>query len=166
LHVILLTTHQPVCSDSSFYRTLTCRSPPAVHFTNRFCCNKPEHDNGFRLADFFPGKFPTQETFVFVDQVVNASTPRAKYRPVKEREPLKAALYAWRSHAHQNDPLQGVRQIFWILSDSEIELISKTPRTSLTNIEQLRSLLDASSDWVEEWGQSVVDEIHSFNVSF
>jgi hypothetical protein len=95
--------------------------------------------------------------------VVNATTPRAKYRPIKEREPLKAALYAWRSRAHQNDLLRGVRQISWILSDSGIELICKTPQTSLTNIKQLESLLDASSDWVEEWGRQVMDEICLFN---
>lgn len=67
---------------------------------------------------------------------------------------------------HQTDPLRGVRQISWILSDSEIELICKTPQTSLTNIEELRSRLDSSPDWVEEWGQKVLDEIHAAAQAF
>jgi hypothetical protein len=133
----------------------------AVDFTSCFCCNK--HDDNFCLADFFPGKFLTAETAVFVNQVANVSTQRAKYRPVNEREPLKAVLYAWRSLVHRHDPLRGVRQISWILSDADIELICKTPRTSLEKIEQLKSLLSASSDWVDEWGQKVVDEICAFN---
>jgi hypothetical protein len=51
-----------------------------------------------------------------------------------------------------------------ILSDSEIETICKTPKACLTNVEQLKSRLGASSDWVEEWAQKVVDEIHTFDV--
>jgi hypothetical protein len=107
----------------------------------------------------------TDEPFVFIKQEVNASISRAKYRPVKEREPLKTALYAWRSRMHQDDPLRGVRQISWIISDSDIELICKTPQSSLSNVEQLKSQLDASSEWVDEWAQRLVDEIHTFNAS-
>jgi hypothetical protein len=143
---------------------LNCQSLSAIQFTNQFCCSK--HDDSFHLADFFPGKFLTSaESFIFVKQEANVPTPRIKYRPVKERELLKALLYAWRSHAHRTDPLRGVRQISWILSDSDIELISKTPQTSLVNVEHLKSRLDVSSEWVEEWGQKVVDEIHAFNES-
>ena len=133
----------------------------AVDFSNRFCCDR--HGDGFDLSDHFPGKFHTAETLVFVDQVVNAATSRPKYRLVKEREPLKATLYAWRSREHRNDPLRGVRQISWILADSDIELISKAPRTNLTNVDQIKTLLGASSDWVGEWGQKIVDEIRLFN---
>lgn len=148
--------------DSLPCRALTGQPPIAIHFTNHFCCSKHD-DDGFHLTDFFPGKFLTDtDSFIFIKQEVNASRP--KYRPIKEREPLKVALYAWRSRAHQNDPLRGIRQISWILSDSEIEMICKTPKACLTNVEQLKSRLDASSDWVEEWAQKVVDEIHAFDV--
>ena len=136
----------------------------AVHFTNPFCCSK--HDDGFRLADFFPGTFLSDESFIFIKQDTNTLALRAKYRPVKERELLKAALYAWRSRMHQNDPLRGVRQISWIISDSEIELICKTPQATLTNVEELKSRLDVSSDWVEEWGLKLVDEIQTANDAF
>ena len=67
---------------------------------------------------------------------------------------------------HQNDPLRGVRQISWIISDSEIELICKTPQATLTNVEELKSRLDVSSDWVEEWGLKLVDEIQTANDAF
>jgi hypothetical protein len=140
---------------------LTSKYPSAVDFTNRFCCDR--HDDGFDLAGFFPGRFLASEAFSFVDQTVNATTPRPKYRPVKEREPLKATLYAWRSKAHQNDPWRGVRQISWILTDADIDTICKTPRTSLLNIDQLKTLLGASSDWIHEWGQKVIEEVGSFN---
>lgn len=133
----------------------------AVDFTNRFCCDR--HSDGFDLADFFPGKFQTAETLVFVNQAVNAATLRPKYRPVKEHKPLKASLYAWRSRMHQNDPLRGVRQIAWILTDAEIDIICKTPQTSLANIDELKTLLGAGSDWVGEWGQKIIDEVSSFN---
>lgn len=132
-----------------------------MDFTNQFCCDR--HGDGFNLSDNFPGKFHTAETLVFVDQVVNAATSRPKYRPVKEREPLKAMLYGWRSREHRGDPLRGVRQISWILTDSDIEVISKTPRTKLTNVDHIKTLLCASSDWVDQWGQKIVDEIRSFD---
>lgn len=132
-----------------------------MDFTNKFCCDR--HGDGFVLSDNFPGKFHTAETLVFVDQAVNAATSRPKYRPVKEREPLKAKLYAWRSREHRNDPLRSVRQISWILTNSDIEVISKTPRTNLTNIDQIKTLLGASSDWLGEWGQKIIDEICSFD---
>jgi hypothetical protein len=141
---------------------LTCK-PLALNFTNKFCCDK--HSDGFNLADFFPGKFYTAETLVFIDQEVNAASSRPKYRPKKEREPLRAALYSWRAHTHENDPLCGVRQISWILTDTEIEVICKAPRKSVANVDQLKTLLDASSDWVDEWGQKIIDEICSFNAS-
>jgi hypothetical protein len=71
---------------------LTCK-PLALNFTNKFCCNK--HSDGFNLADFFPGKFYTTESLIFIDQEVNAASSRPKYRLKKEREPLRAALYSW-----------------------------------------------------------------------
>ena len=154
---------QKVCIDLLPGRMLASKYPPAINFTNSFCCDR--HDNGFDLVHFFPGKFLASDALVlsFVDQTVNATTSRPKYRPVKEREPLKATLYAWRSHSHQNDPLHGVRQISWILTDTDIEVICKTPRTSLANVDQLKTLLGASSDWVHEWGQKVLDEVCSFD---
>jgi hypothetical protein len=134
-----------------------------VDFTNRFCCDR--HGDGFDLSDFFPGRFHTAETLVFIDKTVDAvtSSSRPKYCPVKEREPLKATLYAWQSREHRNDPLRGVRQISWILTDANIEVISKTPRTSLVNVDQLKTLLCASSDWAGEWGQKIVNEICLFD---
>ena len=143
-------------------KALICKQL-AVDFTNDFCCNR--HGDGFDLADFFPGKFKTEERLVFVDQVANASTSKPKYRPVKEREPLKARLYAWRSRVHQNDPLRGVRQISWILTDSDIEVISKTTQKGLANVDQLKSLLGADSDWADEWGQQIVDGLSSFDAN-
>jgi hypothetical protein len=131
-----------------------------VDYTNRFCCDR--HGDDFDLSDIFPGKFHTAETLVFVDQVANAATSRPKYRPVKEREPLKVRLYAWRSREHRNDPLRGVRQISWILSDADVDVISKTPRSNLTNVDQIKTLLGSSSDWIGEWGQKLLDEICSF----
>jgi hypothetical protein len=133
----------------------------AIDFTNRFCCDR--HDNGFDLAEFFPGKLQGENTFLFVNQTAGAAASRPRYRPVKEREPLKSMLYTWRSRAHQEDSLRGVRQISWILTDSDIEIICKTPRASLKNVDQLKILLGASSDWITEWGQKVVDEICLFN---
>jgi hypothetical protein len=130
----------------------------ATSFTNQFCCDK--HDNGFDLANFFPGRFQMAETFVFVDQAVNAASSRAKYCPKKEREPLKTTLYSWRAQAHQNDLLRGVRQVSWILSDTDIEAICKAPQKSLTNVDQLKTLLGASADWVDEWGHKC-DELGS-----
>ena len=136
----------------------------AVDFSNRFCCDR--HSDGFDLSDNFPGKFHIAETLVFVDQAVNAATLRPKYHPVKEHEPLKAMLYAWQSCEHWNNPLRGVRQILWILTNSDIEVISKTSRTNLTNIDQIKTLLGASSDWVGEWGQKIVNEIYLFNAKW
>lgn len=133
----------------------------AVDFTNHFCCDR--HGDDFNLADFFPGTLQTADALVFVDQAANAATPRLKFCPVKERGPLRATLYAWRSHMHQSDPLRGVRQITWILTDQEIETISKTPRKSLANVDQLKSLLGSTSDWVGEWGQKIIDEVSSFD---
>jgi hypothetical protein len=127
---------------------------------NQFCCDK--HDNGFDLADFFPGRFQTAETFEFVDQAVNAASSRPKYRPKKERKPLKTTFYSWRARAHQNDLLRGVQQVSWILSDTDIEAICKAPQKSLTNVDQLKTLL---ANWVDEWGHKIVDEVCSFNVS-
>jgi len=150
-----------VYSDLVPGRVPTSKYSPAIDFTNGFCCDR--HDDGFDLAKFFPGSFLANEAFLFVDQTVNATTSRPKYRPVKEREPLRATLYAWRSHTHQSDLLHGVRQISWILTDTNIELICKTPKTSLANVDQLKTLLGASSDWIHEWGQKVVDEVCSFN---
>jgi hypothetical protein len=141
---------------------LTYRYSPAIEFTNRFCCDR--HDNGFELVDFFPGKLQTENPTVFINLTAGMAS-RTRYRPVKEREPLKALLYAWRSREHQSDPLRGVRQISWILADADIETICKIPRTSLENIEQLKSLLGSSSDWLEEWGQKVVNEVCSFNAN-
>ena len=135
----------------------------AVDFTNHFCCDR--HDNGFNLAVFFPGKSHTTGQLVFVDQSAKAATSRPKYCPVKEREPLKASLYAWRSRVHQNDPYCGVRQILWILTDADIELICKTTRKSLVNVDQLKSLLGADSDWADEWGQQIIEEISSFDAN-
>jgi hypothetical protein len=66
---------------------------------------------------------------------------------------------------HQNDPLRGVRQISWILTDSDIEAICKAPQKRLTNVDQLRALLGASSDWMDEWGQIIVDELCTFNAA-
>jgi hypothetical protein len=132
-----------------------------MDFTTQFCCDR--HDNGFDLADFFPGKIRTENSIQFVNQTATAAASRPKYRPVKEREPLKAALYAWRSRAHQQDPLRGVRQISWILTDADIEIICKTPRTSLENMDQLKTLLGVSADWIVEWGQLVVDKVSLFN---
>jgi hypothetical protein len=140
---------------------LTCKYSPAIDFTNDFCCDR--HDNGFDLAGFFPGKFSIENEILFINQTSNATRP--KYRPVKEREPLKAMLYAWRSRAHQNDPLRGVRQISWILSDADIELICKTPRKNLKNVVHLKTLLGASSDWIHEWGQKIVEEVCLFNAN-
>lgn len=153
--------HRLVSSLKSLAGRVFTHKQLAVDFTNRFCCDR--HGDGFDLADFFPGKFQTAETLVFVDQAVNAATSRPKYRPVKERGPLKASLYAWRSHMHQNDPLRGVRQIAWILTDAEIDTICKTPRTSLANVDELKTLLGAGSDWVGEWGQKIIDEVSSFD---
>lgn len=154
---------QQVYLDIVSDRVLISKHSPAVDFTNWFCCDR--HDNGFDLVKFFPGKFLASEALIFVDQNVNAATLRPKYRPVKEREPLKAILYAWRSLTHRNDPLRGVRQISWILTDANIEVICKTPRTSLTNIDQLKALLGASPDWIREWGQKVIDEVSSFDAT-
>jgi hypothetical protein len=152
---------QQVYLDLVSGRVLTSKYSPAIDFTNWFCCDR--HDDGFELVKFFPGRFLASEALVFVDQTVNATTLRPKYRPVKEREPLKATLYAWRSHAHRNDPLRGVRQISWILTDADIEVLCKTPRMSLANVDQLKTLLGASSDWIYEWGQKVVNEVCSFD---
>ena len=132
-----------------------------MDFRNHFCCDR--HGDGFNLSGFFPGKFNTSEPLVFVDQAVKVGTSKPIYCPVKEREPLKATLYAWRSHVHRDDPLRGVRQISWILTDTDIEVISKTPQTSLVNVDQLKTLLCVSSEWVGEWGQKIIDEICSFN---
>ncbi|KAF8486547.1 P-loop containing nucleoside triphosphate hydrolase protein [Russula emetica] len=131
------------CIRRFFANYLCDGTPTAVDFTNQFCCDR--HGDGFNLFDFFPGKIRTAESLVFVDQGVNAATSRPKYRPVKEREPLKATLYAWRSRVHRNDPLRG------------------TPQTSLTNVNQLKTLVGAGSDWAGEWGQKIVDEICSFD---
>jgi hypothetical protein len=157
-----MTVHQMVSFIWVTCMALTCKQL-ALKFTNRFCCDK--HGDGFNLAVFFPGKFQTAETLIFIDQAVNAASSRPKYRPMKEREPLRAALYSWRAHTHENDPLRRVRQISWILANTEIEVICKAPRKSLANINQLKTLLDASSDWVDEWGQKIIDEICSFNAT-
>lgn len=149
------------CIRRFFANYLCDDTPTALDFTNRFCCDR--HDDGFNIADFFPGNSDAGETFIFIDQATNVATSRAKHRPVKEREPLKVNLYAWRSRIHQADPLRGVRQISWILTDAEIDLISKTARTSLTNVDQLKILLGANSDWVREWGQGIIDEVSRFN---
>jgi ATP-dependent DNA helicase RecQ len=135
---------------------------PAIEFTNRFCCDR--HDNGFELDDFFPGKLQVENPILFIN-LTAGTTLRARNRPVKEREPLKAILYAWRSREHRNDPLRGVRQISWILTDAEIEIICKTPRKSLENVDQLQTLLGARSDWMDEWGQKIVDEVCLFNAN-
>ena len=66
---------------------------------------------------------------------------------------------------HQNDPLCGVQQIAWILTDCNIEVISKTTQKGLANIDQLKSLLGADSDWADEWGQQIVDELSSFDAN-
>jgi hypothetical protein len=130
---------------------------------NRFCC--PNHpDTGFDLTQFFPGMFLMSQNFTFVEQVIDiSSTTRRKYRPKKEREPLKAVLYAWRSHAHNSDRYRAVRQISWILTDAEIDLISKTVKTKLKTIHDLATLLDAREDWVSEWGAQVMGKIQSFD---
>ena len=94
---------------------------------------------------------------------MNISKPKAKYRPVKERGPLQAALHTWRSHAHQADPLRAVRQIFWILSDAAIELIAKTLPTKVSTVDQLADLLDVDKDWASEWGSQVLQQINVFD---
>ena len=71
----------------------------------------------------------------------------------------------WRSRVHQNDPYRGVRQISWILTDADIESICKTTRKSLANVDQLKSLLGADSDWADEWGQQIIEEISSFDAN-
>lgn len=77
-----------------------------VDFMNHFCCDR--HNDDFNLADYFPGTLDTTDVFVFIDQAMSVATPRPKFHPVKEREPLRANLYAWRSCMHRNDPLRGV----------------------------------------------------------
>lgn len=149
------------CIRRFFAKYLCDDAPTALDFTNKFCCDR--HSDGFNLADFFPGRSQAGESLVFVDQSVNAATSRPKYRPVKEREPLNVILYAWRSRMHQNDPLRGVRQISWILTDADIDAICKTTRTSLGNVDQLKTLLGANSGWVQEWGQKIIDKVSRFN---
>ena len=129
----------------------------AVDFINCFCCNR--HNDDFNLADYFPGTLDTTDTFVFIDQAISMATPRPKFHPVKECEPLRANLYAWRSCTHQNDPLRGMRQITWIFTNLEIDMISKVPRMGLANVDQLKSLLGSTLDWVSECGQKIVDEV-------
>ena len=51
----------------------------------------------------------------------------------------------------------------WILTDGDIEMICKTPKTSLMNVNQLKTLLGVSSDWISEWGQKVMDEVCLFD---
>jgi len=47
--------------------------------------------------------------------------------------------------------------------DGDIEMICKTPKTSLMNVDQLKTLLGVSSDWISEWGQKVIDEVCLFD---
>ena len=84
-----------VCIDLLPGRMLTSKYPPAINFTNSFCCDV--YNNGFDLVHFFLGKFLASNALVllFVDQTVNLTTLRPKYQPVKEHKPLKATLYAW-----------------------------------------------------------------------
>jgi len=49
----------------------------------------------------------------------------------------------------------------WILADAQIELIAKTVKTKLQTTDNLRTLLEASEDWVNEWSVQM-GEIRSF----
>ena len=92
MQIIFKIVHQLVSLVHFAGKALICKQL-AVDFTNDFCCDR--HSNGFDLADFFLGKFKTEERLVFVDQVANVLTLKLKYCPMKECEPLKARLYAW-----------------------------------------------------------------------
>ena len=74
----------------------------ATSSMNRFCCSN-HSDTGFDLTQLFPGMFLMAQNFTFIEQVVHTSTTRQKYQPVKERESLKALLYAFHSRTHHTD---------------------------------------------------------------
>jgi len=86
-----------------------------------------------------------------------------KRRTPDERKSLISRLVAWRRAAHTNDPLAAVRPASFIIDDTGITGIAKLHSQSITDYQQITSLLGQTKEWEEEWSREIFVVIQKFD---
>lgn len=78
-----------------------------------------------------------------------------KYRNTKDRSALDSRLISWLQAATDNDPLQGVRATYDILSHAQrVKLVRAVPN-SISSAATLVELLEETTEWGAEWAAIV-----------
>lgn len=132
---------------------------PALDFTTDFCCDR---HNGFHLQSLLPGPlFKDIDSDIIMDDATTQEPPQPPTRPAKQRKELMVLLRKWLKTAAKMDPLS--RPLFYILSESQIKLITTLIAGTLNSIQSITSHLKQNDDWEGAWADQILGIIMNFD---
>ncbi|KAK7442230.1 hypothetical protein VKT23_016200 [Stygiomarasmius scandens] len=170
-----LSTHSSRQDHAPFYLVMLVRgsgclrivfgnylSDIAEEYTGPFCCDR--HGDGFRLQDFLPSKIYSQTDFDH-DHPPKPPAKRNQYCPTEQREVVVTELKKWRRVQHLGNPYRAVFPEWTILSDKDIENISKLKPCKMHSIANMLECLqhEPSKEWQEKWGEKLLGFLFNLN---
>jgi ribonuclease D len=82
-----------------------------------------------------------------------------KVRTTDERKQLINKLLAWRTAVHLNDPLASVRPPTFIIDNKDIKVLARLHPSSVTDSEQLVTVLGQTREWQNNWSNQILEVI-------
>lgn len=83
-------------------------------------------------------------------------------RAQSEQDELFDLLVDWREQAHARDRFSPIE---WIVTDSDLELVSETHPSSLRCLQDLVVLLEETEEWAQEYGHEMIKIITQFETT-
>ncbi|KAK0434245.1 P-loop containing nucleoside triphosphate hydrolase protein [Armillaria borealis] len=155
-----------VCIRESKVRYNKDTYPKRLDFTGPFCCDR--HNNGFDLQNFLPGPLLRSSPAVASAPLSGQKRPQPEVpnQSTKAQKLLVSELQSWRHQEHKADPLRAVRPEREIITDKFIKRLARVAPSLITAPLSLLSLLEETTDWMDEWGKKLYDVISDFNCRY
>ncbi|KAK7034925.1 hypothetical protein R3P38DRAFT_2518613, partial [Favolaschia claudopus] len=116
-------------------------TPTACTYICRACCDNCTPD--FDLSDFIP-------TFTMDSDSDSDSVPKktqSRYRPMRDREPIVAALRSWTQTRHSCDPVLRTFPMSYILSETAIAQLAREKTNTFRIPRDTTDFLQEDPEW-------------------
>ncbi|KAF8143438.1 P-loop containing nucleoside triphosphate hydrolase protein [Mycena galopus ATCC 62051] len=99
------------------------------------------------------------------DSMPPVKTPRKKYRPVLNREPIVSALEEWRSAAHTRDPVARNFPPSYILDDNSIAQLARAVSGSFRIPNDISDFLGETPEWHSRYALKIVTIVRQHDLT-